>query len=118
MKSQITLILASAMLTLGASAIKAQTSIGDLQQNSGLTIAGTISNVVGNEFILEDGTGEIIVDAGPRWYHQINLTQGEQVTVVGEYDDDDFDAYSITRSNGEEILIRDGFGPPPWAGSR
>ncbi len=44
------------------SAIKAQTSIGDLEQNSGLTIAGTISNVVGNEFILDDGTGEIIVD--------------------------------------------------------
>lgn len=118
MKSQITLILVSTMLALGASPIEAQTSIRELRQNSGVTISGTISNIVGNEFILDDGTGEIIVDAGPRWYHQINLTQGEQVTVIGEYDDYDFDAYRITRSNGEEILIRNGSGRPPWAGGK
>jgi hypothetical protein len=35
---------------------------------------------------------------------------------VGEYDDYDFDAYSITRSNGEVIQIRNGPGRPPWAG--
>jgi hypothetical protein len=45
----------------------AQTQIGDLQQNRGITISGQVGSVVGNDFTLSDGTGEIIVDAGPRW---------------------------------------------------
>jgi hypothetical protein len=94
----------------------AQTSIRDLQRQSGTTVAGTVRSVVGNEFILDDGTGQIIVDAGPRWYREINLSEGEEVTVTGEYDDYDFDAFSITRSNGEVIQIRSGPGRPPWAG--
>ncbi|NJM61119.1 MAG: NirD/YgiW/YdeI family stress tolerance protein [Oscillatoriales cyanobacterium RU_3_3] len=96
----------------------AQTSIQELQRHRGTTISGTITSVVGNEFILSDGTGEIIVDAGPRWYRQINLRVGEKVSVVGDYDDDDFDAYSIRRQNGEVIQIRNGPGRPPWAGGR
>ncbi|MFP4134506.1 MAG: DNA-binding protein [Halothece sp.] len=97
--------------------IKAETlPIRELQQNPGIRIQGTIRSLVGNEFILSDGTGEIIVDAGPVWYHDLNLRQGERITVVGEYDDDDFDAYQITRSNGETIRIRSPQGPPPWAG--
>jgi hypothetical protein len=60
----------------------------------------------------------VIVDAGPRWYRQIDLTAGERVTIVGEYDDEDFDAYRITRDNGEVIQIREAGGPPPWAGGR
>jgi uncharacterized protein YdeI (BOF family) len=111
-------------LTLAATAstvsvVQAQTAIQDLQRNdTSITIAGVVRSVVGNEFILDDGTGQLIVDAGPRWYQEINLSQGEQVTVAGEYDDYDFDAYRITRENGEVITIRDGSGPPPWAGGR
>jgi uncharacterized protein YdeI (BOF family) len=83
-----------------------------------VAVSGVIRSVVGNEFILDDGTGQIIVDAGPRWYHQLNLRQGEQVTVVGEYDDYDFDAFRITYENGEVVQIREAGGPPPWAGGR
>lgn len=90
--------------------------IGSLQQRQGITITGTVQSIVGNEFILRDNTGEVIVDAGPRWYHQINLSPGERVTVVGEFDDYDFDAFRITRQNGEVIVIRNGPGRPPWAG--
>jgi len=116
MKSIVTLLLTSAILTGGHPPIQAQTPIGSLQRHSGVSIYGTVRSVVGNEFILDDGTGQIIVDAGPRWYHQISLREGEKVTVVGEYDDYDFDAYSITRDNGEVIRIRNEDGPPPWAG--
>jgi uncharacterized protein YdeI (BOF family) len=104
---------------LSAAVVQAQTAIRDLQRTApGLTVSGTVRSVVGNEFILDDGTGQLIVDAGPRWYHSVNLTEGEQVTVTGEYDDYDFDAYRITRANGETITIREGSGPPPWAGGR
>ncbi|MGF1568670.1 MAG: DNA-binding protein [Nodosilinea sp.] len=87
-----------------------------MQQPDGITIAGTVGSVVGNDFTLRDDTGEVVVDAGPRWYQEITVTPGEQLTVVGEYDNGEFDAYRITRANGEVIVIRSGPGRPPWAG--
>jgi hypothetical protein len=99
-------------------ACQAQTPIGELRRHEDTTIRGTIRSVVGNEFILSDGTGEIIVDAGPLWYRQLDLRVGEEVTVLGEYDDYDFDAFRITYSNGEVIQIREGNGPPPWSDGR
>jgi hypothetical protein len=108
----------SLLWSIGLPLAQAQTSIRDLQRNSGVSISGVIRSVVGNEFTLDDGTGEIIVDAGPLWYHQLNLRQGERITVTGEYDDYDFDAFSITRENGRSMQIRNAVGPPPWAGGR
>ncbi len=118
MKSAILAVLISTATVTGVSVAQAQVSIRDLQRNPGTAISGVIRSVVGNEFILDDGTGQIIVDTGPRWYHQLNFTPGERVTVVGEYDDEDFDAFTVTRSNGEVIRIRQAGGPPPWAGGR
>lgn len=116
MKKILFLTITPFLLTIEIPPLQAQTPIRELRNNYGITISGVVKSIVGNEFILDDGTGEIIVDAGPRWYHKINLSQGERVTVVGEYDDEDFDAYKITRSNGEIIQIRSGPGRPPWAG--
>ncbi len=118
MKPILTTVLTSTLVAMTLPVAEAQIPIRDLQRNPGTSISGEIRSVVGNEFILDDGTGQIIVDAGPRWYHQLSLEPGEQVTVVGEYDDYDFDAFRITRSNGEVIQIREEGGPPPWAGGR
>ncbi len=104
-----------------SSAATAQVPIGSLQRRQGVTISGQVRCVVGNEFILDDGTGQIIVDAGPRWFQRIDLVSGERVTVTGEFDDEDdgeFDAFTITRSNGQVIQVRQPGGPPPWAGGR
>ena len=112
MKSTMTIMLTSALLALGAETGSAQTPIRDLQRTSSMTIAGEIRSIVGDEFILDDGTGQIIVDVGDHSYYYpypLNLHQGEYVTVVGEYDDYDFDAYRITRSNGEVIHIREAY---------
>jgi uncharacterized protein YdeI (BOF family) len=94
----------------------ANTQIEDLENREGMTITGEIQSVVGNNFVLNDRTGEVIVDAGPRWWHQLDLTTGESVTVVGEMDEGEFEAFSITRENGEVVDIREPQGPPPWAG--
>lgn len=110
--------LASAAATLNALGAQAQISIRDLQRNTGIAISGEIRDVVGNEFILDDGTGRVIVDAGPRWYHQLNFKSGDRVTVIGEYDDGEFDAFSITYADGRVIQVRPADGPPPWAGGR
>ncbi|WP_242577985.1 NirD/YgiW/YdeI family stress tolerance protein [Chroococcus sp. FPU101] len=93
-----------------------QTPIRELQNRQGITVSGEVKSIVGNQFILEDSTGQIIVDAGPRWWHSINLSPGERVTVIGEMERDELDAFSITRNNGAVIEIRSPQGRPPWAG--
>ncbi|WP_199246039.1 DNA-binding protein [[Phormidium] sp. ETS-05] len=118
MKAPMTTLFTAAIFAIGINPSTAEVPIRDLQRTAGLTISGEIRSVVGNEFILDDGTGQVIVDAGPRWYHQLNLRQGERVTVVGEYEGYDFDAFTITRENGDILRIRNPQGPPPWSGGR
>lgn len=83
----------------------------------GATLSGTVvSYVDDNEFLLQTNNGVVVVDPGPPWWQPVNLNIGEPVTVVGELDDDDFDAFSIARADGSVIPIRSGLGRPPWAG--
>ncbi|WP_414529016.1 NirD/YgiW/YdeI family stress tolerance protein [Nodularia chucula] len=105
-------------ITLSPVLVQAQTKIRDLQQSRGITLSGKVISVVGNDFTLSDGTGQIIVDAGPRWWKEINVLPGEELTVVGEFDEGEFDAFTITRANGNVINIRPAAGPPPWSRSR
>lgn len=93
------------------------TRINELQRTNSTTLSGQVVSVVGNNFTLSDGSGQVIVDAGPIWWQQINLSPGEQVTVTGELGrSGELDAFSIRRANGSVIEIRSPAGPPPWAG--
>ena len=119
------LFFALTILTTGTTLIfsglaQGQTSIEELQQRSNTTtVSGEIMSVVGNDFVLDDGTGQIIVDAGPRWWQEINFSPGEEVIVTGELGKGgEIDAYSITRNDGSTIEIRSPQRPPPWAGGR
>ncbi|ALF53660.1 hypothetical protein ACX27_13745 [Nostoc piscinale CENA21] len=71
------------------------------------TISGQVTKLLDDEFILNDGKGQIIVEAEPQLGQPINLAVGEKITVVGNYDDNEFKALSITRANGETIQIND-----------
>lgn len=95
-----------------------RTRISDLQQRTtGTTVSGKVTQIVGNDFIIDDGSGQLIIDAGPRWWREIDLKSGEQVTVTGELGrGGELDAFSITRADGSVIDIRPSQGPPPWAG--
>ncbi len=99
---------------------QALTRINDLRPSrTPTTISG---KVVGfgeadeNEWIIDDGSGRIRVDAGPRSWRNINVSKGETIRVVGEMDDGEFDVFSITSSNGSVINIRSPKGPEPWEG--
>lgn len=64
-------------------------NIGDLQVRDDLivTIAGTVVGVRDDEFLLQDRTGQIWVDAVRRGSGPIDLAIGEQVTVTGDLND-------------------------------
>ncbi|MBD2463647.1 NirD/YgiW/YdeI family stress tolerance protein [Oscillatoria sp. FACHB-1407] len=97
-----TLALASALI-VPATAI-AQTTIGDLQRQNSVTISGEVVRVQGDDFILNDGTGQILVEAESRSIRQVNLRAGDRITVAGQYTDDNaFEALSLTPGSGEAI---------------
>ncbi|WP_228056456.1 DNA-binding protein [Microcoleus sp. LEGE 07076] len=108
------------LLVAATSAIaQAKTRIADLQrQRTATTISGRVigfGEADENEWIIDDGSGQVRVEAGPRTWRNINLSKGETIVVVGEMDDGEFDAFSITRSGGSIINIRSPKGRPPWA---
>lgn len=76
------------------------TNIGDLVPGDVniQTIFGTITSVSDDEFVLEDSTGEVLVDVFDLEESEgkLDLSVGQEVTVVGDLDDEDFDALSIT----------------------
>ncbi len=110
------LCLLLAALVVAAAPALADTPIGDLHANPGVRITGTVTHVFGNEFVLEDDTGHVLVDTGPEWYRSHDFAVGEPLTVIGEMDDGDFDAFTVIRQDGSELTVRPVAGPPPWAG--
>ncbi len=88
-----------------------------------MTLDGTLEWYVDDkEFLLTDGTGSIVVDAGLPWYVFVDVSTGMSVTVTGQIDllehgSADLDACR-SGAPGGTIAIRDCSvaGPPPWAG--
>ena len=78
-------------------------TISNLRHTPQTTTAGVVRSIVGNQFILDDGTEQLIVDSGFCCNLQNHLTVGEKVTIVGEYEDYDFDAFRIIRRDGKII---------------
>ncbi|MCM1983901.1 NirD/YgiW/YdeI family stress tolerance protein [Lyngbya confervoides] len=83
------------------------TSIEDARAPHSTTLSGTITRISGDDFILDDGTGKIWVEAELRPLRRANLTEGETVSVTGYLDENELEAYRITRANGETIDILD-----------
>lgn len=104
-------LLGSALLT-GAVATTAlsQVSIGQLSPD-GVSIKGKVTDVFGDTFVLDDGSGRILVQTGPGGPQSLAVTSGETVTVTGLPRDKTFDARKIARDNGEVVFAPTA--PPP-----
>ncbi len=86
-----------------------------------VTIRGrVIRHEEDNEFKVADGTGAILVDAGPGWYRRIRPPLGSVVEVEGEVDfaksgEREIDAFRLLCEVLGDVRVR-GEGRPPWAG--
>lgn len=75
--------------------------------NGETEIVGTVGRIPDNdEFFLDTPQGRIEVDVDLPDFRGLDLTLGETVTVRGVYDDDDFDAWTITRPDGSPVFTR------------
>lgn len=76
-----------------------------IAQAQGATFSGRVHRVWEDGFQLSNGQHSIIVDSydicGDNTARHI--TVGEQVTVTGEFEGGEFDAFSITKANGKSV---------------
>jgi hypothetical protein len=84
------------------------TAIAKLPQASGVvTVKGKIAEVYGDRFILQDGSGRLLVDAGPEGTGQ--LRAGAALTAQGRYDNGQMRASYLVDPQGN---ISDVSAPP------
>ncbi len=90
------------------------TAIAKLAQTSGIvTVKGKIAEVYGDRFIMQDGSGRLLIDAGPGGSDA--LRAGGALMVQGRYKNGQFRASYLVDSQGH---ITDVGAPPPQHGPR
>jgi len=111
MKSSIIFALAISVVSTITTPVLADaiTSIEDLEQEETVTISGEVTEIIDdeddNEWVVTDDTGSVVVDAGAFWEEAIDVSVGDIITVVGELDEDEFDAFTVILDDGTEIDI-------------
>jgi hypothetical protein len=104
---------------IAGSATLAQVAINQIGSD-GITIKGKVAELFGDKFILEDGSGRILIQTSPAGPRAIEVKAGETVSVIGIPRDRTFDARQILRENGEVVFaappLPPGMAPPPAAG--
>jgi uncharacterized protein YdeI (BOF family) len=82
--------------------------IGKLQPDSPVAVKGTVAEIFGNKFILQDDSGRALVDLGPRGDGGNAVTKGEAVTVQGMFDAGFVKAQVLVHADGRA----EAYGPP------
>ncbi|WP_288457119.1 hypothetical protein [uncultured Sphingomonas sp.] len=86
------------------------TAIARLPQASGIvTVKGRVAETYGNQFVVQDGTGRALVDAGRRGSDAVRV--GSVMTVQGRYDDGRLRASYLVDPQGRIDAV--GAPPPP-----
>lgn len=99
-----------AAVTLTALAVPgmSQSTIQDLRSANTVTLSGDVVRLTDDDdFLLDDGTGQIEVEAETAAIQGSNLAVGTTVTVTGYYDEDEFEALTLTPAGGETITVVD-----------
>ena len=84
-------------------------AIAKLQPSDVVAVRGSVAEIYGNKFILEDDSGRMLVDLGPRGDERVVVAKGEQVSVQGRFDRGFVAAQVLSRADGRS----EAFGAPP-----
>jgi hypothetical protein len=84
------------------------TAIDALQPGNPSAVRGKVTDIFGNKFIVEDGSGRALVDLGPRGEDIDVVTKGETVTVQGVFDRGVVRPQVVSHADGRN----EAFGPP------
>jgi hypothetical protein len=94
---------------------------GQAQVEEWLTIQSTVVSVDADTLVVQTLSGQqVAVENRAWWFAQeqsFSAQVGDQVTLVGFYQGDDFEVGRIENAtNGQTVLVRDENGRPRWAG--
>ena len=84
-------------------------SINTLQDGADGAVKGQVADVFGNAFVVQDGTGRILVETGPRGEGRTLVAPQETVTVQGRFERGKLHAQTLVHADGRA----EGFGPKP-----
>ncbi len=87
-------------------------SIATMPASSLVTIKGTVAEIYGNKFILQDDSGKTLVETGPAGASSDLIKQNEPITVQGRFDDGFVHASFLVGKDGKTQALR-APGPPP-----
>lgn len=93
-------------------------AISKLQDGNPAAVKGTVAEIFGNKFILDDGSGRALVDLGPRGEDADAAVRGETVTVQGMFDRGIVRAQIVSHADGRAQAFGPPPPPPPPGGSR
>jgi hypothetical protein len=82
--------------------------VDKMQLEGPVAIKGTVAELFGNKFILQDDTGRALIDLGPSAEDRTVVTKGEAVTVQGMANRGSVRAELLVHADGRN----EGFGPP------
>lgn len=83
-------------------------AIDRLQADNVVAVKGTVAEIFGNKFILQDDTGRALVELGPQGEGGAVVTRGEAVTVQGLFERGFIHAQLVSHADGRAQA----FGPP------
>jgi hypothetical protein len=97
------------------------TGTGQAQVDVWVTLHGTVMTADADVLLVQtDGGEEVTVENRPWWFAQeqgFSAEAGDAVTMVGFYENDDFEAGQISNAaTGQTVSLRDENGRPLWAG--
>jgi hypothetical protein len=84
-------------------------AIDRLQADNIVAVKGSVAEVFGNKFILQDDTGRALVELGPQGEDGAAVAKGEQVTVQGHFERGFIVAQLVSHADGRNQA----FSPPP-----
>src|SRR4029079_1170312 len=89
-------------------------AIGDMREDTPVAVKGEVTDIFGNKFVIQDGSGRALVDTGPRGEDRRVVTKGEAVTVQGRFDGGIIRAQLIAHADGRN----EAFGHGPKGGPK
>jgi hypothetical protein len=84
-------------------------AIDKMQADNVVAVKGSVAEIFGNKFILQDDTGRALVELGRQGEDGAVVTKGEQVMVQGRFERGFIVAQLVSHADGRNQA----FGPPP-----
>lgn len=97
-------------------------AIQALAPSAATAVRGTVAEIFGNKFVVQDPTGRALVETGREGEDGKLVAKGEAVTVQGRFETGFLHARDLTHGDGRKVVLGPAGGPPmgslDWAKDR